>query len=183
MRLKQLLNERIEVINEHSPLELGSVIKIHGITMLKGLKEGAHYIVTGIDPENVTLKEANENGKTLMNSKMVSHPVFNVNEAIKMKMRGYRDGIEIVSESQLKEAVDVDFKDIKPQHQKMISALEKVLGGKYIMIWDGIHGMIVDIKVQGGHGAYRFDVDTMRRLVLLKVRWVENDGDRISIGF
>jgi hypothetical protein len=43
--------------------------------------------------------------------------------------------------------------------------------------------MILDIKVQGGHGSYRFDVDTMRRLVLLKVRWVENDGDRISIGF
>ncbi len=183
MRLKQLLNERIEVINEHSPLELGSVIKVHGITMLKGLKEGAHYIVTGIDPENVTLKEANENGKTLMNSKMVSHPVFNVNEAIKMKMRGYRDGIEIVSESQLKEASEVDLSEIPVAKAKMVLAIEKVLGGKHVMIWEGIHGMIVDIKVQGGHGAYRFDTDTMRRLVLLKVRWVENDGDRISIGF
>ncbi len=183
MRLKQLLNERIEVINEHSPLELGSVIKIHGITMLKGLKEGAHYIVTGIDPENVTFKEANENGKTLMTSKMVSHPVFNVNEAIKMKMRGYRDGIEIVSESQLKEASEVDLSEIPVAKAKMVLAIEKVLGGKHVMIWEGIHGMIVDIKVQGGHGAYRFDTDTMRRLVLLKVRWVENDGDRISVGF
>ena len=183
MRLKQILNREFEIKVEHANLQLGNVVKIHGDIMLKGLKEGKNYIVTGIDKQNVTFKEANPNGVTHFSSRIVSHPIWDVNEAIKMGVLGCSDAAEIMTEELLNEASSVEFKDIKPVHQKFITTLEKVLGGKYAMIWDGIHGMIVDIKVQGGHGAYRFDTDTMRRLVLLKIRWVENDGDRISIGF
>jgi len=183
MRLKQILNREIEIKVEHAKLQVGNVVKIHGDVMLKGLKEGKNYIVTGIDKQNVTFKEANPNGVTHFSSRIISHPIWDVNEALKMGALGCSDAAEIMTETALNEAVDVEFKDIKPQHQKQIKAFEQVLCGKYIMIWDGIHGMIVDIKVSGGHGAYRFDIDTMRRLVLLKVRWVENDGDRISIGF
>lgn len=83
----------------------------------------------------------------------------------------------------LKEAEEVDFNQLLPQQQKQVQAFEKVLGGKHSQIWDGIHGKIVDIKTQSYYGNYRFDIDTMKKLVALKARWVEADGQRVSVGF
>ena len=85
--------------------------------------------------------------------------------------------------TKLNEASEVTFKDLKPIHQKQVQAFEKILGGKYDSIFDGIHGFIVDIKVQGGHGNYRFEADDLKKLLSLKIRWVEADGDYISIAF
>jgi hypothetical protein len=85
--------------------------------------------------------------------------------------------------SQLNEAEEMQFNQLDPQRKKQVMAFEKIIGGKYDTIFQGIHGYVVDIKVIGGHGAYRFESDTMKKLVSLKVRWVEADGDYISIGF
>jgi len=85
--------------------------------------------------------------------------------------------------TQLNEASEVQLDDLQPTQQKQIKAFEQLLGGKHDSIFDGIHGFIVDIKVSGGHGPYRFDADDLKKLVALKIRWVEADGDYISIAF
>ena len=85
--------------------------------------------------------------------------------------------------TQLNEASEVQLTDLQPTHQKQIKAFEQLLGGKVNSIFDGIHGFIVEIKVSGGHGPYRFDGDDLKKLLALKIRWVESDRDVISIGF
>ena len=85
--------------------------------------------------------------------------------------------------TQLNEASEVQLTDLQPTQQKQIKAFEQLLGGKVDSIFDGIHGFIVDIKVQGGHGNYRFEADDLKKLLSLKIRWVEADGDYISIAF
>jgi hypothetical protein len=84
----------------------------------------------------------------------------------------------------INEASVVELSELTPIQQKQIKAFESIIGGKAEMIWDGIHGFVVAIKLQNYHGAYRFDVDTMKKLIAAKVRWVEEDlGKRVSIGF
>jgi hypothetical protein len=83
----------------------------------------------------------------------------------------------------LNEASEVGYAELKPIHQKQVQAFEKIIGGKHSQIWDGIHGMIVDIDKKSMGGSYRFDADEMKKLISLKVRWVEGDRDNVSIGF
>jgi hypothetical protein len=85
--------------------------------------------------------------------------------------------------TQLNEASEIQLTDLQPTQQKQIKAFEQVLGGKHIVIFDGIHGFIVEIKVSGGHGPYRFEADDLKKLLALKIRWVEVDGDYISVAF
>ena len=85
--------------------------------------------------------------------------------------------------TQLNEASEVMYKELKPVHQKQVQAFEKIIGGKHSQIFDGIHGMIVDIEVSGGHGNYRFESNDLKKLLSLKVRWIEADGDLITIAF
>ena len=85
--------------------------------------------------------------------------------------------------SQLNEASEVKITDLQPTQQKQVKAFEQLLGGKTDSIFEGIHGMIVEIKVSGGHGAYRFEAGDLKKLLSLKVRWIEADGDYISIAF
>jgi hypothetical protein len=85
--------------------------------------------------------------------------------------------------SKLNEASEVEITEIPVAKANQVLAFEKILGGKHDSIFDGIHGFIVDIKVQGGHGNYRFEADDLKKLLSLKIRWVEADGDYISIAF
>ena len=85
--------------------------------------------------------------------------------------------------SLIKEASEVSFNELKPEQQKQIKAFEQLLGGKHSQIFDGIHGFIVDMKVSGGHGDYRFDADDLKKLLALKIRWIEANRDYISIAF
>jgi len=85
--------------------------------------------------------------------------------------------------TQLNEASEIQLTDLQPTQQKQIKAFEQVLGGKHIVIFDGIHGFVVNIKVSGVYGNYRFDADDLKKLIALKIRWVEADGDYISVGF
>ena len=91
--------------------------------------------------------------------------------------RGY------MREGKLNEASEIQLTDLQPTQQKQIKAFEQVLGGKHIVIFDGIHGFVVNIKVSGVYGNYRFDADDLKKLIALKIRWVEADGDYISVGF
>lgn len=85
--------------------------------------------------------------------------------------------------AQLNEASEVEITEIPVAKANQILAFEKILGGKHDSIFDGIHGFIVEIKVNGGHGPYRFDADDLKKLIALKIRWVEADGDYISVAF
>ena len=85
--------------------------------------------------------------------------------------------------TKLNEASEVEITEIPVTKANQVLAFEKILGGKHDSIFDGIHGFIVDIKVQGGHGNYRFEADDLKKLLSLKIRWVEADGDYISIAF
>jgi len=91
---------------------------------------------------------------------------------------------EEAAKPKLDEASVVELSELTPIQQKQIKAFELIIGGKAEMIWDGIHGFVVAIKLQNLHGGYRFDVDTMKKLIAAKVRWVEEDlGKRVNIGF
>jgi len=86
--------------------------------------------------------------------------------------------------TQLNEASEVMYNELKPVHQKQVQAFEKIIGGKHSQIWDGIHGMIVDIEASGNFGSgYRFDANTLKKLLALKIRWIEADGDIVTIAF
>lgn len=91
---------------------------------------------------------------------------------------------KMIKLTQLNEASEVKFKELKPIQQKQVVAFQKVIGADHSQIFAGIHGMVVDIPAHGNFGSgYRFGADTLKKLLALKIRWVEADGDVISIGF
>ena len=83
----------------------------------------------------------------------------------------------------LKEASRRDFESLNPIKQKQISAFERIIGGKHTQIFDGIHGMVVDIEATDTFGSYRFTPEELKQLLALKIRWIEADGSLVSIGF
>ena len=86
--------------------------------------------------------------------------------------------------TQLNEAEEIDFNRLDPQRKKQVMAFEKIIGGENQQIWQGIHGYIVDTEARQTMGnGYRLDADDMKKLVSLKVRWVEIDGEIVTIAF
>ena len=83
----------------------------------------------------------------------------------------------------INEAAEIKFEELTPTHQKQVKAFEKVFGGKHTVIFEGIHGIIVDIKISNPLGVYRFEADDLKKLLALKIRWVEGDKNTITIGF
>lgn len=87
------------------------------------------------------------------------------------------------SKKTINEASEVKFNEIDQLKQKQIKAFENVIGGKHTAIFDGIHGMIVDIKKPSMGGSYRFGASELNQLLKTQIRWVEGDKDGVSIGF
>jgi hypothetical protein len=89
----------------------------------------------------------------------------------------------IVTESKnlLKEASEIEFKELDSAKQKQVQQFVKFFGGKIITIWDGIHGNIVDIKMSDKN--WRMDTQDLKDLISLKIRWIEFDDQTVSIGF
>ena len=83
----------------------------------------------------------------------------------------------------INEASLVSFNELDSKTQSKIKFLEKLIGGKHTAIFDGIHGMIVDIKKSSMGGSYRFDASQLNQLLKANIRWVEGDKDGVSIGF
>ena len=105
--------------------------------------------------------------------------ITNSENYIEQANSGYHE----IGENKINEASEVKFDKLTPAHQKQVQSFSKVLSGKPIVIFEGIHGMIVDIKVSNPLGVYRFDTDELKKLLALKIRWVEADKDIITIGF
>lgn len=89
----------------------------------------------------------------------------------------------VTGKPKVNEASEIKFDKLTPPHQKQVQSFVKVLGGKPVVIFEGIHGMIVDIKVSNPMGVYRFDADDLKKLLALKIRWIEVDKDIVTIGF
>ena len=54
----------------------------------------------------------------------------------------------VAKPSEINEASEVEIKDMDKKAQLAIKYWSKVFQGKPISAWDGIHGLIVHIKVQ-----------------------------------
>lgn len=87
------------------------------------------------------------------------------------------------SKKAINEASEVKFNELDSKTQSKIKLLENLIGGKHTAIFDGIHGMIVDIKKPSMGGSYRFDASQMNQLLKAQIRWVEGDKNGVSIGF
>lgn len=81
----------------------------------------------------------------------------------------------------IKEASEIQLKELDSTKQKQVQAFVKFFGGKVITIWDGIHGNIVDIKMAEKN--WRLDVPDLKDLISLKIRWIEFDNQTVAIGF
>jgi hypothetical protein len=90
---------------------------------------------------------------------------------------------ELQERKKINEASLVSFNELDPKIQSKIKLLEKLIGGKHTAIFDGIHGMIVDIKKSSMGGPYRFDASQLNQLLKANIRWVEGDKNGVSIGF
>jgi hypothetical protein len=87
----------------------------------------------------------------------------------------------LLETKQINEASSADITEIPVMKAKQVLAFEKVLGGKHTDLWDGIHGYIVTIKVPNGRE--RLDSDDLKKLLSLKIRWIEITGQEIYLGF
>ena len=85
------------------------------------------------------------------------------------------------SKNLLKEASEIEFKELISNQQKQVLAFEKFFNGKRQTIWEGIHGYIVDIKIPMGRN--RLETSDLKNLSNMKFRWVEFDNQTVSIGF
>jgi hypothetical protein len=83
----------------------------------------------------------------------------------------------------IKEASEIELGELPIAKAKKIFEFEKILGGKHTVIIDGIHGLIVDIETKGGRNSFRFESNDLKKLLTAGIRWVEADGDLVSIGF
>ena len=83
--------------------------------------------------------------------------------------------------SLIKEASEIKFNELISTHQKLVQSFEKFFSGKQQTIWEGIHGYIVEIKVPTGKN--RLETDDLKQLSNMKLRWIEFDGQIVSIGF
>ena len=105
--------------------------------------------------------------------------IVNSENYIEQANSGYHE----IGETKINEASEVEFDTLTPAQQKKVQALAKVLSGKPTTIFEGIHGMVVYIKVSNAYGPYRFDADVLKKLLALKIRWVEADKYVVIIGF
>ena len=80
----------------------------------------------------------------------------------------------------LNEASPISFNELEPKVQSKIKYLEKVLGGKHIAIFDGIHGTIVDIKAPSV--VKRLTASQLNQLLKIDIRWVDSNKAGFSIG-
>lgn len=81
----------------------------------------------------------------------------------------------------IKEASEIKFNELDSTKQKQVNQFLKFFGGKTLHIWDGIHGNIIDIEMAEKN--WRMDVNDLKDLISLKIRWIEFDNKTVSIGF
>ncbi len=110
------------------------------------------------------------------------------NYEVKIKADGKLDlythkTIMTEGKSAINEASQIKFDELKPADQSIVKQLQKHFKASVGTIWDGIHGRIVELRVTNVSGGYTFDKDDLKFLASMPIRWMENDGNSISIAF
>jgi len=97
------------------------------------------------------------------------------------------NGVELSSENstEINEASEVEISSMDKKAQLAIKYWSKVFQGKPTSAWDGIHGLIVNIKVQS---VFTMRVRSEKLEYLMKpgapkFRWIEFDKGKVSVGF
>lgn len=83
----------------------------------------------------------------------------------------------------LTEADEITLGELPTDKQKLVAQYANVFNGKVEDVWSGIHGYIVHLKVNPQPDRFRFDSDTLKKLINLKIRWIEGDKNVVAIGF
>jgi len=90
---------------------------------------------------------------------------------------------EVAKPSEINEASEVEIKSMDKKAQLSIKYWAKALEGKPISAWDGIHGLIVTLKVQSVLSP-RIRYDKIKYLAKgPEFRWIEWDKGQVSVGF
>lgn len=97
------------------------------------------------------------------------------------------NGTELSSENstEINEATEVEIKSLDKKSQLAIKYWAGVFQGKPLTAWDGIHGIIVKIKVQS---ILKMRIRSEKLEFLMKsgapkFRWIEFDKGAVDIGF
>ena len=107
---------------------------------------------------------------------------------IRLKTLLNKNGSDQLNESDrslLNEAEEISFNDLEKSDQDLVKNILKIFKVRHpSVIFDGIHGKIVSIENdQHGSNSYRFDLNEIKQLSKLKIRWVTGGIRDISVGF
>ena len=80
----------------------------------------------------------------------------------------------------LTEAEEVDLEYFTIAERDKIKKLGAIFNAKPEQFFSGIHGAIVTFPTR--NGAPRLDLNDLKKIVSLKIRWLETDDDSISVG-
>ncbi len=81
-------------------------------------------------------------------------------------------------------ASPVDRSELHPSHAAIVSVIETTIGGTMLEAHDGIHGVVVRIRLQPQphQRTYRFNADEFRLIAGIPgMRWVEVDESMLSV--
>jgi len=85
---------------------------------------------------------------------------------------------DIQNQEGLEEASQIELHELSPHHEKQAKAIAKLLDGKIVEAWDGIHGKVIFLKAHNS----RLSADKMKTLART-VRWIGAQKDGWSVGF
>jgi len=83
----------------------------------------------------------------------------------------------------LTEAKEISITELPKDKQQLVGQYAKIFNGKVMEVFDGIHGYVVNLKVSPQPGKFRFVASDLKKLLNLKIRWIEGEHDTIVIGF
>jgi len=120
-----------------------------------------------------------------MNNKKLINDIANKLKEIKNEVKDLRDSY--IVEEEINEASEVLEKDLDKTDKKRIEALEKLFNAPFEGFHYGGHGAIVDMTSKKPfHSVSRTQaaewLAISKAIKKLKIRWIEIDGDRVSVG-
>lgn len=102
---------------------------------------------------------------------------------MKSNRQNIKANLRPIIESILNETSRISWMDVPSDKYKIITMLEKILGGRHNAIFKGIQGYIVEIKV--GASRERLELTELQQLIDVNIRWIQLDSNTstFSVGF
>jgi hypothetical protein len=101
---------------------------------------------------------------------------FGRNKKVMAALNSTNEAIE--EQEGLEEATKLGLNELSPHHEKQAKAIAKLLNGKIVEVWEGIHGKIVVVKSDNP----RLSADKMK-ILSRTVRWIDRGKHDWSVGF